>query len=125
MQYSPRFYAKALVASLKEVSPKEQGAIIKRFAKMLEQQKALGLAKQIYAAVETELAEEKKKNTARIVTVTSLSESEKKKMKEQFPAKEYEFTTNSELIGGLVVQHGTRLYQATLRKILEGLTSSI
>lgn len=121
MQYNPRFYAKALISSLEKASPKEQDAIIKRFVKMLADQNALGLAKQIFSAIEAELAAEKKKNTARIVTVTSLSEAEQKKIKTQFPAKEYEFSANSELIGGMVVQHGTRLYQATLKRALDGM----
>lgn len=123
MKYQIHSYVKALVKTLEEKSEgKEAERVLKRIEEFMHINGDEQFLSAVFNGTLAYLKRQKAANTARIVSAVSPDEKEKQTIRNSFPAKEYVFEVNKNILGGLVMQKGTKLYNYTLRNTLERIT---
>ena len=121
MRYTANHYIKALTNALREKSDRESERIWENMKKVLRTNGDERLTPAILRGALQYVRREKNQRTARIVSAALPTEKEKGVIKNSFPAEEYVFEINKNIIGGMVIQKGTRLYNATVRHALKQL----
>lgn len=114
MKYTASFYIQGLARALHGKSEKEQENILRRLNVVLQKNGDTPLHKEVLRGASTIFAFRQNEARARIVSAIVPTEKEKQMLKKVIPAEEYEFEINKNILGGLVIQQGTKLYLNTL-----------
>lgn len=116
-----RTYARALLRALEGKSEKQSNEIIARFAKLLKKRRHTGITSSVLKQITRMRERENAKKTVRVVSAIPISEKLRSELRKRFAGTAHAFSVNPALLGGLVVQNGTRLYQNTLKRNSEEL----
>ena len=82
-----------------------------------------GDEKKIHATLQSilkSLSAEEDRKTVRVVSAIKLSAAQKEKLEKQFSGDSHAWEVNPAILGGIMVEQGTRLYQMTVRHLLKG-----
>ncbi len=120
MKYSPAAYAQAFVRAQQGTLDKEKEILLDRLVAMMRAHDDEKKLPSTLRAILRLLSEEKNRQTVRVVTAVGMSAHEKSNFEKQFPASAYEWEVNPQILGGMVVEQGTRLYQMSVRHLLKG-----
>lgn len=128
--HSPAAYAQAFIRSQKSKLDREKETLYSRLIAMMRANDDEKKIPATLRAILRLLAEEKANQRVRVVTSIESSAQEKLALQKQFLSlrdisrRETDFTfkweVRPEILGGLVVEQGTRLYQMSLRHLLKG-----
>lgn len=122
-------YAQAFIRAQRGKLDKEKQALLDRLLAMMKEN---GDEKKILITLRSilKLLSHEEKKTARIVTAVQLSARQKETIEKQFLSLRdifrretdytFEWEVNPAILGGFMVEQGTRLYQMTVRHLLKG-----
>ncbi len=118
--HSPAAYAQAFIRAQKDKFDKEKEVLFDRLVAMMrsndDEKKFFAILRIILRL----LSEGKNQGSIRVVTSYEISAQEKSNFEKHFASHTYKWEVNPEILGGMVVERGTRLYQMSLRHFLKG-----
>ena len=120
----PKDYAELLYEILENKPVEQQGKILSNFKKILVKNKETHLAKAIQREFEKIQTEKSREKTTYIASASELTHKQKQEL-EDIWKKPREFSVNPDLLGGVAVRQRDIVCNATLRKRIELLKSSI
>jgi len=120
----PKDYAQLLYDVFKNKPEEQQGQILKRFKSILMRNKDAHLISAITKELEKIQKQTEQGRITYISSSSKLSGNHRQELESAFPEPR-EFSVNPDLLGGIAVRHDDRVYNATLRKKMELLKSSI
>lgn len=118
--HSPTNYAQAFIRAQHGKLDKEKEALFNRLIAMMRDNDDEKKIKATLRTIHHLLSDEKNRSAVRVVTSIALNAHEKSTLQKQFPADTHAWEINPEILGGMVVEQGTRLYQMSLRHLLKG-----
>ena len=121
---NPKEYAQLLYETLSEKAEDKHDQILDRFKSLLVKNKEshLGTAiKKEFKKIQDKSEQEK---FTYITSAWELSENQKKELEDILP-RPHKFSENPSLLAGIAVRQGDNIYNATLRKRMESLKSSL
>ena len=121
---NPKEYSQLLYEALSETTEDKHDQILDRFKSLLVKNKEshLGTAiKKEFKKIQDKSEQEK---FTYITSAWELSENQKSELQDALP-EPHQFSKNPSLLGGIAVRQGDNIYNATLRKRMESLKSSL
>lgn len=120
----PKDYAQLLYEVLKDKPAKTQGKILGRFKKILTKSNESYLCHFVEKEFEKIQGQREHERITYISSASELTAHQKKEL-EGISTSPREFSVNPDLLGGVAVRNGDVIYNATLRKKLECMKSSL
>jgi tRNA pseudouridine-54 N-methylase len=124
MKYPSSFYVQAFLRALQEKPPGEHAKILQRLKETARTNGDERVLSSVLRQALRELQRLAQEDTTRIVSGLPMDEREKNTLRKQFPARKHIFETSSAILGGIVVQKGTRLYHSTFAHAIKMFSKS-
>lgn len=120
---SPKEYAKILYEVSENKTDKQQAGILNRLKSVLIKNKDTRLADAIISEFEKIQKQKNYEEITHIASASPIEEAGKEELKKIFGKSA--FYQNPDLLGGIAARKNDKIYNATLRKKIESLKSSI
>ena len=121
---NPKEYAQLLYDTLVDKTDEQQDKILERFGALLAKNKHAHVAPAIEKEFQKIQQQSERESVTYITSSSQLSDSQKRELENIFP-QPLEFSENPSLLGGIAVRQKDKLFNATLRKKIEILNSTL